>query len=103
LTANTVERETVPLFLLAGYVHFDYCVFEIVTEKEARILDVVVKESRSRVASGKIGGGWWGGWILGGERGQGFLQFITFVFVAEYQERERERKLLFLPEEKHVT
>jgi hypothetical protein len=43
---------------LAGYVKFAYCVFERVTEKEAGILDVVVKESRSRMLSGKIGGDW---------------------------------------------
>jgi hypothetical protein len=50
---------------------------------------VVVKESLSRMASGKIGGGLSeppGG--VGGER-HGFLQFVTFVFVAEYQEREK--------------
>jgi len=96
LTTNTVERGTSPLFLLAGFVKFAYCVFDRVTEKEARKLDVVVKESRSRMVSGKIGGGWWAG-----GRGGGRASFVTFVFVAEYQEIER--KLLFLPEEKHVT
>jgi hypothetical protein len=46
------------VFFLAGYVKFAYCVFERLTEKEAGILDVVVKESRSRMVSGKIGGDW---------------------------------------------
>jgi hypothetical protein len=35
------------------------------------------------MVSGKIGGGWW---EVGG---QGFLQLGTFVFVVEYQEREK--------------
>jgi hypothetical protein len=68
LTNNAVERGTVPV-LLVGYVRFAYCVFERVTEKEARILDVVVKKSRSRVVSGKIGGGWLVGWGGGGWAG----------------------------------
>jgi hypothetical protein len=35
------------------------------------------------MVSGKIGGSWWGGGR------EGFLHFATFVFVAEYQEREK--------------
>jgi hypothetical protein len=51
------------------------------TEKEVRILDVVVKDSRNRVVSGKVGGGW------GAGGGGAFLQSVTFVFVAEYREK----------------
>ena len=92
LTTDTVERGTAPLFLLVGYVKFAYCVFERVTEKEARILDVVVKGSRSRMVSGKIGGGWW----AVGRRGEAGLLTVRHLCIRGGISRERESCYFFL-------
>jgi hypothetical protein len=74
---------------VAGYVKFAYCIYERVTEKEARILDVVVKESRSRMVSGKIGGGWW---KVGGG-GAGFLT-VSYLRIRGGISREREKVVI---------
>jgi hypothetical protein len=88
LTTNTVEIGTCVLFFLTGYVKFAYCVFERVAEKEAGILDVVVKESRSRMVSGQIGGDW-----LVGRTG---LPTLRHLLIRGGISRERESCYFFL-------
>lgn len=98
LTTDTVERGTAPLFLLVGYVKFAYCVFERLTEKRGK------KTACGGKGISKPHGeweNWWG--LVGGWPGGGGRTSYSSSPLYSWRNIKRERKLLFLPEEKHVT
>ena len=72
------------MFFLVAYVKFAYCDFDIVTAKEARVLDVVVKKSPSRMLWGES---WWG---LVGREG-------SYSSSPSYSWRNIEREKVVIP------